>query len=424
MNRQILSNIIQRALTDKSFRRRLSSDPQAVLADFDLSDGDIQLVQQALAAESSGPGTMQLEQRISRSRLPMGIFFGFLDDHAHSDEGSDELILNEDDHTQQTDESAQIAGERAEGEINFEKPDVRVEGTDGSRGPSGAPIHLPGGKANGDPSLPGGKYADGPGGESGPGFYHDDHGQPHVHYDSTPVYHYDDETGGGWVEEFDYGRAEREWDMWQMDWNDRYGNDEGEGASASNIQDFPESKVAGWNNDDDDDDPYDGYDDDDDDGDDGDDGDDDDGDDGDDGDGDSGDDGGGDDDDDDDDEEDDDEGGDDEGYGDDQGPGEGGYDGSGRGPGFGGMPGGGGNSGPLNGDGRDDNFGAPKGFGLPSGGGVTTTMMVRTTAAILASPKASVNPPAAAASLTPVTWTITRSAVQQVIRHWSQTTQP
>ncbi len=168
MNRQILSNIIQRALTDKSFRRRLSSGPQAVLADFDLSDGDIQLVQQALAAEPSGPGTMQLEQRISRSRLPMGIFFGFLDDHAHSDEGSDELILNEDDHTQQTDESAQIAGGRAEGEINFEKPQVRLEGTDGSRGPDGAPIHLPDGKANGDPGLPGGKYADGLGGESGP----------------------------------------------------------------------------------------------------------------------------------------------------------------------------------------------------------------------------------------------------------------
>ena len=376
MNQQILNNILKRAFNDSRFRKQLSGDPRTTLAGYDLSDAEMQLIQQGLGGESFDPAALGLERRISRSRLPMNTLFGFFDSILDSDGAGEALLYSEEVQDTQGDGAQSAQPEMPDREVEFDRPQVRVDGVDNSRGPGGAPIRVPGGSHKGNVDFPGSQVADGPEDASGPGFYHYDHGKPHVHYDSTPVFHYDDETGGGWVEEFDYGQAQREWDMWQMEWNNVYDNEKNfDDGSASNVQDFPESKVAGWrsgeedellgyddhgsgadDDDGEDDDPYGGYDDDDDDDDDdnGRGGSDDDTDD---------DDNGSDDYDDDDDDDDGDEEGGDAGYGDD------GYDGGGRGPGFGGIHGStDGESGPLNGDGRDDDFGAPKGFGLPPSG--------------------------------------------------------
>jgi hypothetical protein len=71
MSQKVVAEIINKALADGSFRRRLSSDPNAVLAGYELTQDEVEAIRLSLEAGASAAPASDLDPRISRARLPL-----------------------------------------------------------------------------------------------------------------------------------------------------------------------------------------------------------------------------------------------------------------------------------------------------------------------------------------------------------------
>jgi hypothetical protein len=72
MSREDLTTIVSRALTDQEYRSQLLSDPDAALADYDLSESEEKMVRN-LNADAFDELTMDLEARQSKSGFLGGL---------------------------------------------------------------------------------------------------------------------------------------------------------------------------------------------------------------------------------------------------------------------------------------------------------------------------------------------------------------
>jgi hypothetical protein len=72
MSREDLTTIVSRALTDQEYRSQLLSDPDAALADYDLSGSEEKMVRN-LNADAFDELTMDLEARQSKSGFLGGL---------------------------------------------------------------------------------------------------------------------------------------------------------------------------------------------------------------------------------------------------------------------------------------------------------------------------------------------------------------
>ena len=70
MSEEEVGRIIEKALGDESFRKELLADPKAALADYDVTDEEVQSITAGLAEGFEG----ELESRISKRRF--GAKFG------------------------------------------------------------------------------------------------------------------------------------------------------------------------------------------------------------------------------------------------------------------------------------------------------------------------------------------------------------
>ena len=70
MSQKVVAEIINKALADGSLRRRLSSDPNAVLAGYDLTQDEVEAIRLSLDAGASAAPASDLDPRISGARLP------------------------------------------------------------------------------------------------------------------------------------------------------------------------------------------------------------------------------------------------------------------------------------------------------------------------------------------------------------------
>ncbi|MCJ7706022.1 MAG: Os1348 family NHLP clan protein, partial [Anaerolineales bacterium] len=76
MSQKAVLEIVNKALVDRGFRKRLFSDPNAALAGYNLTQGEVKAIRLSLeAGEGAGPAG-DLDPRISRARLPLDILTG------------------------------------------------------------------------------------------------------------------------------------------------------------------------------------------------------------------------------------------------------------------------------------------------------------------------------------------------------------
>lgn len=88
MSREDLTTIVSRALTDKDYRDQLLKDPEAALADYNLSDAERSMISK-LNADAFDELTMDLEARQSK----MG-FLGGISLMGHKDAADAGTILD------------------------------------------------------------------------------------------------------------------------------------------------------------------------------------------------------------------------------------------------------------------------------------------------------------------------------------------
>ena len=78
MSQKAVTQIIGRALSDRSFRRLLETSPNTALAGFDLAQDEVNLIRSSLQA-GAGPAASELESRVSRARLPLDVLSGMME---------------------------------------------------------------------------------------------------------------------------------------------------------------------------------------------------------------------------------------------------------------------------------------------------------------------------------------------------------
>ena len=70
MSQKVVAEIINKALADGGFRRRLSSDPNAVLAGYDLTQDEVEAIRQSLEAGERRAGERSRPAHLPRSLAP------------------------------------------------------------------------------------------------------------------------------------------------------------------------------------------------------------------------------------------------------------------------------------------------------------------------------------------------------------------
>ncbi len=71
MSQKAVLEIVNKALADRGFRKRLFSDPNAALAGYNLTQAEVESIRQSLEAGKGAGPAGDLDPRISRARLPL-----------------------------------------------------------------------------------------------------------------------------------------------------------------------------------------------------------------------------------------------------------------------------------------------------------------------------------------------------------------
>ena len=87
MSQEKMEEIIKRAISDEGFRTQLVTDPQKVLAEFELTQEEMKAIHEGLAGDQFDAVASTVEERTSRASIPLAEMLGLVGDIPESAEG-------------------------------------------------------------------------------------------------------------------------------------------------------------------------------------------------------------------------------------------------------------------------------------------------------------------------------------------------